>query len=1246
MPMSHFNEHTLEMAIMELFELQGYSYVNGETIHKEQTEVLLRDDLRMYLMDRYAKDSITPLEVERVISKLTADNGAPLYEQNAQTYRLMTEGFAIKREDASLPDLFVEVIDFKDVDRNIFKIVNQLEIKGLERRIPDGIVYVNGLPVVVLEFKSAVKEDTTIMNAYIQLTVRYRRDIPELFRYNAFVVISDGVNNKYGTLFTPYEFFYAWRKVERTDKANDGIDSLHTMMAGLFRKERLLSVMKDFVFFPDSSKSERKIVCRYPQFFATHRLYENILEHSHINLHGDGKGGTYFGATGCGKSLTMLFLTRMLMRSRHLASPTIVLITDRTDLDDQLSAQFVNAKQFIGDETVVNVETREELGKKLRGRKSGGVFLTTIQKFAPSREESELVHYSEAQGKLAKGKFSEDINLLSDRANIICISDEAHRSQTNVDQNVTITEKGVKRSYGFAKYLHDSLPNATYVGFTGTPIDATIDVFGDVVDSYTMTESVADGITRRIVYEGRAAKVFADHKQLEAIEAYYKQCAEQGANEYQIEESKKAVTQMNKILGDPKRLAVVARDFIEHYEKRIEEGSTVCGKAMFVCSSREIAYDLYKHIVALRPEWEEKIGSEDQTPVERIRLVMTREKDDDPKLREIIGSDEDRKALDVLFKNPDSNFKIAIVVSMWITGFDVPCLDTMYIDKPLQKHTLVQTISRVNRVYEGKDKGLVVDYIGIKSNMNNALKQYAGGGDMGDNVETIEQSVTMVKDELDILRRMFHTFDYSKFSTGTPLEQLECLKHAAEFVQATEKTQNLFMGHAKKLKSAFNLCSNHEAISDKDREDIHFFTGIRSIIYKLTKGDAPDASQMNRKVSRMIAEALQSDGVEEVAQVNANTKDLDLLSEDYMTRLEKLKLPNTKVKLMEKLLRTVITDFKKVNKMKGVDFTKRLNALVQRYNDRSDNAVFAEEVLNEVAKQMAELLKEVNKEKKSFKDLGITYEEKAFYDILKEIAHKFGFEYPEDKLLSLAAAVKKMVDDKSKYTDWANRSDIKAELQMDLILILAEHGYPPVPQDEVFKEIFEQAENFKKYEQADEDTEKAAPVISIYPQFEEKEGMMMAAEDIFIYGSIPVDLPNTNRKELANGNLDLVLMYAIGSGARQKTEAAGKIALGIKDGMLKGEQMAAYKSIKYLLFHYWSDPKAYLLTKEPVLVDKNDVPTDYLIRMEKDAVKFLLLDYNPQKSADLGNVNILKTQRRGEIRYLPFVTTLESIVDE
>lgn len=1085
--MSHFNEHTLEMAIMQLFEQQGYIYQNGETIHKELSEVLLLDDLRVFLMDRYANDGITPLEVERIIAKLTANNGASLYVQNAMTYRLMTEGFSIKREDASLPDLFVEVIDFENIDRNIFKIVNQLEIKGLEKRIPDGIVYVNGLPVVVLEFKSAVKEETTIINAFTQLTVRYRRDIPELFRYNAFVVISDGVNNKYGTLFTPYEFFYAWRKVERTDKAGDGIDSLHTMMEGLFRHERLLSIMKDFVFFPDTSKSELKIVCRYPQFFAAHRLYDNILEHSHINLHGDGKGGTYFGATGCGKSLTMLFLTRLLMRSKHLASPTIVLITDRTDLDDQLSGQFVNAKQFIGDDTVINVETRTELGKLLRGRMSGGVFLTTIQ------------------------KFSEDINLLSDRANIICISDEAHRTQTNVEQNVTITDKGVKRSYGFAKYLHDSLPNATYVGFTGTPIDATIDVFGDVVDSYTMTESVNDGITRRIVYEGRAAKVFADHSKLQEIEDYYDKCAQLGANEYQIEESKKAVTQMEQILGDPDRLAAVALDFVNHYEKRIAEGNTVCGKAMFVCSNRQIAYRLYKQIIALRPDWtikkisdEPVIASseipENQKPVERIKLVMTRSKDDNPELYQLLGSDDDRKKLDVKFKNPNSNFKIAIVVDMWITGFDVPCLDTMYIDKPLQRHTLIQTISRVNRVYEGKDKGLVVDYIGIKKNMNNALKQYAGIGDNGDNVETIEQSVTMVKDELDILRRMFVKFDYSKFTTGSPLEQLNCLRNAAEFTQSTDKAENLFMGHARKLKSAYNLCSNSDQISERDREDIHFFMGVRSIIYKLTKGDAPDAWQMNVKVRQMIEDALQSDGVEEIIQVNANAKELDLLSEEYMQRLQKLKQPNTKVKLMERLLRTVITDFKRVNKIKGVDFTNRLNQLVARYNDRSDNAVFAAEVMDEVAQKMAELLHDVNKEKKSFTELGITYEEKAFYDILKEIAHRFGFEYPEDKLLKLAAAVKQMVDDKSKYTDWSNRTDIQAELKMDLIILLSENKYPPVTHDEVYKEVLEQAENFKKYSTCD-DYDEEQPSAIVYQM--DEGSTLMAAEEKTQYEKIP-----------------------------------------------------------------------------------------------------------------------------------------------
>ena len=453
---------------------------------------------------------------------------------------------------------------------------------------------------------------------------------------------------------------------------------------------------------------------------------------------------------------------------------------------------------------------------------------------------------------------------------------------------------------------------------------------------------------------------------------------------------------------------------------------------------------------------------EQELPIEKIKLIMTRSKDDDPELYNLLGTDEDRRAFAEEFKKPKSNFKIAIVVDMWTTGFDVDCLDTMYIDKPLQQHTLVQTISRVNRVYPGKEKGLVVDYIGIKSNMNVALKRYAQG-DNQDSVESVEQSVTMVKDELDIIRRMFGGFDYSVFTTGTPLEQLDCLNRGAELMQRTKEQENLFMGHAKKLKAAFNLCSNHEEISDAEREEIHYFTGVRSIIYKLTIGDTPDASRMNRRVSEMIEEAIQSEGVEEIIQIGNDKENLDVLSEEYMERLSKLKLPNTKVKLMERLLKTVITEFKKVNKVKGVDFSKRLNALVDKYNDRRDNAIFADEVLTEVANQMADLLKELNKEKKSFLDLGISYEEKAFYDILKAIAKQFGFEYPEDKMLKLAAEMKRIVEEEVQYVDWATRSDTQSTLKMRLMIVLEEYGYPPMAIAGATEEIFDQAENFKKY---------------------------------------------------------------------------------------------------------------------------------------------------------------------------------------
>ena len=444
--MANFNEHALEMSIMELLKDEEYTYLNGNQIHSERTEVLLVEDLKQYLYSRYASDGITPSEVDSIILMLRNISGT-IYEANKDVYKMICDGFIFNREDITQKDLYIELIDFDTPENNIFKAVNQFKIEGVNNqiRIPDNIVFVNGIPVVVFEFKSAVKENTTIMDAYKQLTVRYHRDIPELFKYNAFIVISDGASNKYGSFFSSYDFFYAWRKVNSEDKELDGINSLVTMIKGLFQKERLLAVIKDFVYFPDSSDKDLKIICRYPQFFAANKLYENIK--AHMRPEGDGKGGTYFGATGCGKSYTMLFLTRMLMKSIYFHSPTILLITDRTDLDDQLSKLFISSKNYIGDETVVSIDSREKLCQELQGRESGGVYLTTIQ------------------------KFTEDLSLLTDRSNVICISDEAHRSQINLDQMVRITESGVERTYGFAKYLHDSLPNATYVGFTGTPVD-------------------------------------------------------------------------------------------------------------------------------------------------------------------------------------------------------------------------------------------------------------------------------------------------------------------------------------------------------------------------------------------------------------------------------------------------------------------------------------------------------------------------------------------------------------------------------------------------------------------------------------------------------------------------------------------------------------------------------------------------------------------------------------------------------
>ncbi|WP_261844255.1 type I restriction endonuclease subunit R [Aliamphritea ceti] len=1042
-----FTEERLEQAIIELLGKEGYLHTKGEQVGRTTEDVLIKADLRDFLAQRYQSDSITEYEIESIIHKLEFLPASDLYDTNKAIMKFVSDGFLLKREDSSQKDLYIQLIDYDEIDSNRYRIVNQMEIQGYELRIPDGILYINGLPLVVFEFKSAIREEATIHDAYKQLTTRYDRDIPELFKYNVLCVISDGVNTKMGSFFAPYEFYYSWRKVSGEEKLEkEGIDSLFTMTSGLFDKQRLVDVIRNFIYVPDTSSKQEKIVCRYPQYYAATKLFANIKQH--MKPLGDGKGGTYFGATGCGKSFTMLFLTRLLMKDIELGSPTIILITDRTDLDDQLSGQFTNAKTYVGDQNIISVESRAELREQLKGRKSGGVFLTTIH------------------------KFTEDLDLLTERTNVICISDEAHRSQVNLEQKVTVTEEGVKKTYGFAKYLHDSLPNATYVGFTGTPIDATLDVFGAVVDSYTMTESVYDDITVRIVYEGRAAKVLLDGRQLDEVEKYYKECEEAGANEYQIDKSKTAMASMSTILADPDRIKAIAKDFVEHYENRVEEGSTQKSKAMFVCSSRESAYLFYKEIIQLRPEWDEiKVCEEGATlsesdkkkvkPMERVKMIMTRNKDDDKTLWGMLGNKEYRKELDRQFKNGKSNFKIAIVVDMWLTGFDVPFLDTIYIDKPLQKHSLIQTISRVNRKFEGKENGLVVDYIGIKKQMNLALSHYTGGQEQ--NLEDIKQSVIVVKDHLSLLDGLYHGFDSSPYFTGSPLEQLHCLNSSADFALRTKKFEKTFMDLTKRLKSAYDICVGSSELSQEHKDKIHYYLAIRTIVFKITTGGAPDIDQMNSRVRDLVKDALLSDGVEEIFKLGEKDGgEIDIFDDDYLAKLEVIKQPNTKLQLLQQMLAKAIGEFKKTNKVKGVDFTKKMNLLVEKYNERDEQDVLRSEVINDFSDEIISLYNELREEMASFGEMGIDFEEKAFYDILLALAHKYDFTYPEDRLLDLAKEVKKVIDDKAKYTDWNKRADIKAELQFDLIILLDEWDYPPIDRDEVYKEIFEQAENFKR----------------------------------------------------------------------------------------------------------------------------------------------------------------------------------------
>jgi len=1069
--MSNFTEEVLEKAIIDLFVKQGYEYTFGPDIHRKTRDILHLDDLKSFLNRKY-DNSLTENEIQKVVNELSFVSANPLFDGNRDIFNKINNGFSIYRDNSNLPNQFIELIDFDNYKNNTFRIINQYEIEDLETRIPDILVFVNGIPISIIEVKTAKNESVTIYDAWEQINIRYVRGIPEALKYSFISMITDGVNTKIGTIFTPYEFYYAWKKEENIDPEQEGIKSLISAVNGFYRKDRLIEILQDFIIYPDKgTRQQFPIICRYPQYFATNKLLQSIREHQ--KPLGDGKGGTYFAATGSGKTYTMLFLARKLVKSNssEFDNPTIVLIVDREDLDNQTTEKFASSKKYLNDsENVRSISSRQDLKETLSTTQSGGVFITTIQ------------------------KFTEDTGTLSDRTNIICISDEAHRSQINLGPKVkltvstnndivfkdadnkikqVVTAKEIEKVYGFAKYLHDSFPHATYLGFTGTPINETLLIFGGIVDSYTMKQSEEDGITVGIMYEPALARVIINDEQAKKIDEYYKKCRELGTNDYQVEQSIKDMTAVDLLLGHPDRLLKVANDIISHYEKLEENKPNIVQKAMIVCSNRKIAYELFKIIQRLRPEWYEKKKTEDDSKyskeelsemvaIEKVKFVATQGVNDEKDLFDLAGSSEYRKELAEIFKNDKSNFKIAVVVDMWLTGFDVPSLSVMYIDKPIRKHTLIQTISRVNRVFKGKEKGVVVDYIGFYQELLEAMKLYGNIKDVP--VEEINLSYDIFQNELSLLDNLLFDFNSDDYFSGTSLEQLLCIDRAVEFVQQKKSRETSFMGHAKRLKQAYQLVAPTGKLTEDDINKANFYFVIRSIIFKQTIGNTPDTETMNKHVQKMVEDAIQCSGVEIVEELGEGE---DIFSVDFIKKIDEAKMPISKFNALVKLLRQAIKEFGKINKLKSIEYSEKLQKTIDKYNNR-DNFVFVSETVSDFVESLSEeLIKhytDLAKDRDIYKEKGFDSPlEGAIYDILIKVRDEHEFDFDEQNCIPLAKEIKKLIDDKSQYTDYISRADTKNQLSMDLVRLLRKNGYPPKWNNEIFNKIIAQVDNQKKY---------------------------------------------------------------------------------------------------------------------------------------------------------------------------------------
>ena len=1001
-----YTEADYENSVIELFRNDlGYEYAYGPDIERDVYSPLYEEILidSLYRLNRELPDDA----IQDALFKLKNFENGELVQKNAVFMDYLQNGIPVRffvsgEEHSSI----VYLVDYKNPDNNSFIVANQWTFIENSNKRPDVILFLNGLPVVLVELKSPSREETDASEAYRQLR-NYMIEIPSMFIYNAICVMSDQLTSKAGTITSGEDRFMEW-KTKDGDYENTQYAQFDTFFEGMFQKARLLDIIKNFICFSNEGINSFKILAGYHQYFAVRKAIEST-KHATVT---DGKGGVFWHTQGSGKSLSMVFYAHLLQEA--LDSPTIVVITDRNDLDDQLYGQFAKCKDFLRQEPM-HAESRENLKSLLAGRQANGIIFTTMQKFEEAHE------------------------VLSERHNIVVMADEAHRGQYGLTE--TVDAKTGKVKIGTARVIRNTLPNATYIGFTGTPISSkdrsTREVFGDYIDIYDMTQAVEDGATRPVYYESRVIKLNLDEATLRMIDTEY-DIMSANADEEVIEKSKRELGQMEAILGNDNTINSLVSDILDHYENNRE--NLLTGKAMIVAYSRPIAMKIYKRILELRPAWTEKVA-----------VVMTSGNNDPEEWREIIGNKHHKDELAKKFKDNNSPLKIAIVVDMWLTGFDVPSLATMYVYKPMSGHNLMQAIARVNRVFRDKEGGLVVDYVGIATALKKAMNDYTARDkkNYGD-TDVAKVAFPKFQEKLSVCRDKFHGFDYSKFQTGTDLERSKTISGAVNFIMGREKIddKDSFVKEALMLHQALSLCSS--MVDEDDRIEAAFFESVRVLVLRLANtgvGKKISLPEMNARINELLKQSIKSEGV--INLFSDIKEEFSLFDPKFLQEVANMKEKNLAVELLKKLIAEQVSVYRRTNVVKSEKFSE----IMQRSLNAYLNGMLTNE---EVIEEMLKLAKQIAAAQKEGDQLGLTADELAFYDALTKPQAIKDF-YENDELIAIT---KELADTlrRNKTIDWQKRESARAKMRMLIKKLLKKHKYPPEGMDDAVQTVMTQCE--------------------------------------------------------------------------------------------------------------------------------------------------------------------------------------------